>query len=236
MNCYKLVWNDFCSWLLETLKPAYQQPIDAKTKSACIRLFEDNLKILHPFMPFITEDLWHNINNRTKEEALIISEWPVLKSFDKEMIKNFDLTTEIITQIRSIRKSKNIPFKNSIDLKVENKENFDSKFDSIIVKLGHIEELSYVDQQQDGALNFSVKSNIYYIPVEGAIDVEAEIEKLEKDLDYYTGFLVSVDKKLSNKRFVDNAPEQVVNKEKQKQADALAKLESIKESIENLKA
>jgi valyl-tRNA synthetase len=234
MSCYKLVWNDFCSWLLEILKPAYQQPIDAKTKAECVRLFEDNLKILHPFMPFITEELWHGIKDRTPEEALIISEWPEAKAFDAEIIQNFDWAADVITQVRSVRKSKNIAFKNPIDLKIENKENWSTDFDGIIKKLCHIEDLSYVSEQQDGALSFSVKSNIYYVPVEGSIDVEAEIEKLKKDLDYYTGFLVSVEKKLSNKRFVDNAPEQVVNKEKQKQADALAKIESIKESLENL--
>jgi valyl-tRNA synthetase len=185
-------------------------------------------------MPFITEELWHGIKDRTPEEALIISEWPKPKTFDAEMIQSFDWAADVITQVRSVRKSKNIPFKNSIDLKVENKENWNTKLDGIIQKLCNIENLSYVTEQQDGTLSFSVKSNIYYIPVEGSIDVEAEIEKLKKDLDYYTGFLVSVEKKLSNKRFVDNAPEQVVNKEKQKQADALAKIESIKESLENL--
>jgi valyl-tRNA synthetase len=235
MNCYKLVWNDFCSWLLETLKPAYQQPVDAKTKAECIRLFEDNLKILHPFMPFITEELWQSINSRTPEEALIVSPWPESKPIDEDFIKQFELTTEVITHIRSIRKEKNIPFKTSIDLKIENKENFPSKFNCIITKLGHVDQLTYVDEQQDASLSFSVKSNVYYIPVEGSIDIEAEMEKLKKDLDYYTGFLVSVEKKLQNKRFVDNAPEQVVHKEKQKQADALAKIESIKESIDNLK-
>lgn len=234
MNCYKLVWNDFCSWLLEILKPAYQQPIDPKTKADCIRLFEDNLKILHPFMPFITEELWHGIKERTPEDALIISEWPKAKTFDTDLIQSFDWAADVITQVRSVRKSKNIPFKNAIDLKVENKENWNTDFDGIIQKLCHIDDLSYVSEQQDGALSFSVKSNIYYIPVEGSIDVEAEIDKLKKDLDYYTGFLVSVEKKLSNKRFVDHAPEQVVSKEKQKQADALAKIESIKESLENL--
>ncbi len=234
MSCYKLVWNDFCSWLLEIIKPAYQQPVDAKTKAECIKLFEDNLKILHPFMPFITEELWHGIKDRSPEEALIISEWPEAKAFDAEIIQNFDWAADVITQVRSVRKSKNIAFKNPIDLKVENKENWSTDFDGIIQKLGNIKNLDYVNEQQDGALSFSVKSNIYYIPVEGSIDVEAEIEKLKKDLDYYTGFLVSVEKKLSNKRFVDNAPEQVVNKEKQKQADALGKIESIKESLENL--
>lgn len=235
MSCYKLVWNDFCSWLLEILKPAYQHPIDTKSKVECIRLFEENLKILHPFMPFITEELWHGIKDRTPDEALIISEWPEEKDFDKNIIETFDWAAEVITQIRSVRKSKNIAFKNPIDLKVENKENWGKDFDDIIKKLCNVENLSYVSQQQDGALSFSVKSNIYYIPIEGSIDVEVEVEKLKKDLDYYTGFLVSVEKKLSNKRFVDNAPDAVVNKEKQKQADALAKIESIKESLENLK-
>jgi valyl-tRNA synthetase len=199
-----------------------------------IKQFEKMLQIVHPFMPFITEELWHAIAERTPEDALIISEWPKTKDFDKEIIKSFDWAADVITQIRSVRKSKNIAFKNPIDLKVENKENWSTDFDDIITKLCNIEDLSYVTEQQEGALSFSVKSNIYYIPVEGSIDVEAEIEKLNKDLDYYTGFLVSVEKKLSNKRFVDNAPEAVVNKEKQKQADALAKIESIKESLENL--
>jgi valyl-tRNA synthetase len=234
MTSYKLVWNDFCSWLLEILKPAYQQPIDAKTKAVCIQLFEDNLKLLHPFMPFITEELWQNIKERKSDEALIISQWPKQEDFDKDIIENFEITKEIITQIRSVRKSKNIPFKIAIALKVENKENFTKDFDTIIQKLGQVSDLSYVKEQQDGALSFSVKSNVYYIPVEGAIDVEEEKEKLQKDLEYYQGFLKSVEKKLSNKRFVDNAPEQVVNKEKQKQADALAKIETLKESLHTL--
>ncbi|MBS3738755.1 valine--tRNA ligase [Mesohalobacter halotolerans] len=234
MTSYKLVWNDFCSWLLEILKPAYQQPIDAKTKSACIQLFEDNLKLLHPFMPFITEELWQNIKKRKSDEALIISQWPKQEDFDKDIIENFEITKEIITQIRSVRKSKNIPFKTAIDLKVENKENFTKDFDTIIKKLGQVSDLSYVKEQQEGTLSFSVKSNVYYIPVEGAIDVEEEKEKLQKDLEYYQGFLNSVEKKLSNKRFVDNAPKQVVDKEKQKQADALAKIETLKESLHAL--
>ena len=235
MSCYKLVWNDFCSWLLEILKPDYQQPIDAKSKAACIRLFENNLKLLHPFMPFVTEELWQNIQKRKPEDALIVSKWPRQKEIDRHIIKNFELTREVITQIRAIRKSKNISFKNTIDLKVENKEDFSVEFDCIIKKMGNVENLEYVDDKQDAALSFSVKSNTYSIPVEGAIDVEVEIEKLKKDLNYYNGFLKAVEKKLSNKRFVDNAPEQVVNKEKQKQADALAKIETIQERLANLK-
>ena len=234
MSCYKLVWNDFCSWLLEILKPEYQQPIDAASKAACIDLFEKNLKILHPFMPFITEEIWHNLAKRKAEEALIISSWPRITSCNDSILNAFEIASEVVTQIRAIRKSKNISFKESITLQVDNKEGFEDSFDDIIKKLGNVEALEYTSDHLEDAATFSVKSNVYAIPIEGTIDVEEERAKLEKDLDYYKGFLASVEKKLNNKRFVDNAPEQVVAKEKQKQADALAKIETIEESLEKL--
>jgi len=234
MSCYKLVWNDFCSWLLEILKPDYQQPIDAATKTACIDLFEQNLKLLHPFMPFITEEIWHKLAKRNADEALIVSSWPELSTYNQSILDAFDIASEVITQIRSVRKSKNISFKEEIKLQVDNKENFGTTFDVIIKKLGNVSVLEYSTTHSEDAAKFSVKSNVYSIPVEGVIDVEEEKAKLEKDLDYYKGFLVSVEKKLGNKRFVDNAPEQVVAKEKQKQADALAKIQTLKERLEKL--
>ena len=234
MSCYKLVWNDFCSWLLEILKPEYQQPIDEATKAACIELFENNLKILHPFMPFVTEEIWHNLAERKTEESLIISSWPEITSYDDTILNAFDIASEVITQIRAVRKAKNISFKEAITLQVDNKENFDNTLDDIIKKLGNVDVLDYTSDHVEDSITFSVKSNVYAIPIEGDIDVEEERAKLEKDLDYYKGFLVSVEKKLNNKRFVDNAPEQVVAKEKQKQADALAKIQTIQESLEKL--
>jgi valyl-tRNA synthetase len=234
MSCYKLVWNDFCSWLLEILKPDYQHPIDPQTNAACVDLFEKNLKILHPFMPFITEEIWHKLAHRKPEEALIVSSWPEITSYDTTILNAFDIAAEVVTQIRAVRKARNLAFKDPIKLQVDNKENFDKTFDDIILKLGNVEALDYSSKHAEDAVTFSVKSNVYAIPIEGEIDVEEERTKLEKELDYFKGFLVSVEKKLNNKRFVDNAPEQVVAKEKQKQADAQAKIETIQESLSKL--
>ncbi|WP_019038199.1 valine--tRNA ligase [Psychroflexus tropicus] len=234
MTSYKLVWDDFCSWFLEIIKPGYEQPIDKSTLSAAISLFEDNLKILHPFMPFVTEEIWHQIQKRKPEDALTVSKWPKLHSFDKQIISEFTFASEVISGIRTIRKEKNISFKNKIDLVVINNESANRTMDSIISKMGNIQDLTYSDAGMEGSLTFRVKSNEYFIPVDGAIDVEAEKEKLKEELNYYKGFLKSVEKKLSNERFVSNAPEKVVAIEKQKKEDALAQIETISKSLENL--
>ena len=235
MATYKLVWDDFCSWLLEMVKPAYQQPIDVKTYNEVIALFEDNLKLLHPFMPFITEEIWQHIRVRTPEDALIISQWPEVGSQDDELIRKFDFAAEVISGIRTIRKDKNIAFKNAVDLKVIDNENAGQGLDAIICKMGNVETLSYIQEKPEGALSFRVGSNEYFIPVTGSVNVEEEISKLEEELKYTEGFLKSVQKKLSNERFVNNAPEQVVVMEKKKEADAMAKIETIKESLSSLR-
>lgn len=234
MATYKLVWDDFCSWLLEMVKPAYQQPIDAKTYAAIIAIFEDNLKLLHPFMPFLSEEIWQLIEQRDPNQALIVAKWPQSKSVDQTIIDEFEVAAEVISGIRTIRKEKNIAFKESISLSVINSEKIDGGFDSIIQKLGNIDQIDYVDSKVEGALSYRVKSNEYFIPISGAIDVESEIKKIESELFYTEGFLKSVRKKLSNERFVNGAPEKVVNMEKQKEADALAKIQTLKESLSNL--
>jgi len=234
MTSYKLVWDDFCSWFLELIKPGYEQPIDQSTLDSAISLFEDNLKILHPFMPFVTEEIWHQIEKRDPSEALTISKWPEQTKFDSTLIAEFDFAKEVISGIRSIRKDKNISFKNHIDLVVINNESISSSMDAVIVKLGHINDLSYSEDAIEGSLTFRIKSNEYFIPVDGAIDVDAEKEKLNEELEYYKGFLKSVEKKLSNERFVNNAPEKVVNIEKQKKEDALAQIETITKSLNSL--
>ncbi|MCB0437559.1 MAG: valine--tRNA ligase [Mangrovimonas sp.] len=231
MATYKLIWDDFCSWFLEMVKPAYGEPIDAKTLESVISLFEDNLKILHPFMPFLTEDIWQYITERTPENALIISRWPALKAVNERLISEFELAQDVVSGIRTIRKDKNISFKETINLSVVNNEKANPTFDSVIAKLSHVETLNYVDGSVDGALTFRVKSNEYFIPVTGAVDIEEEIKKLTEELKYTQGFLKSVQGKLSNERFVNNAPEQVVAVEKKKEADALAKIETIKASL-----
>ena len=235
MAIYKLVWDDFCSWFLEIIKPAYQQPIDQVTFEKAIEMLENNLKLLHPFMPFLTEEIWQHIADRTTEQAIIVSEWPKAKSFDEKLISNFDFTIEVISGIRTIRKDKNIPFKDAIDLKVVNNEKTSTHFDSVICKLGNITNLEYVSDKVDGALSYRVKSNEYFIPITGTIDLAAEINKLTEELNYTKGFLKSVEAKLSNEKFVNGAPEKVLEIERKKQADALAKIATIEQSIAGLK-
>jgi len=235
MSIYKLIYDDFCGWLLEIVKPAYQQPIDAKTYHKVMAIFEDNLKILHPFMPFLTEDIWQYISDRTPEQALIVAKWPETKTVNETIINEFDFAAEVISGIRTIRMQKNIAFKDAIELFVLNNDNASTSFDVVIAKLGNISSLNYTNQPIDGALTFRVKSNEYFVPMQGAIDVESEIIKLTEELNYTEGFLKSVQKKLSNERFVAGAPEQVVASEKKKEADALAKIETLKASLASLK-
>lgn len=235
MATYKLLWDDFCSWLLEMIKPSYQQPIDSKSFESITEIFENNLKVLHPFMPFLTEEIWHYIRERKPEDALIISHYPELTMFDGEFIADFETVKEIVSGIRTIRKEKNIAFKDSIDLMVLNNEKLDNKYNSVIAKLGNIHQLKTVNSKVDGALTFRVNANEYFIPISGAIDVKAEINKLSEELKYTQGFLKSVQGKLKNERFVNNAPEQVVASERKKEADAIAKIETLKASLAGLK-
>ncbi|WP_372754023.1 valine--tRNA ligase [Mariniflexile sp.] len=234
MAIYKLIYDDFCGWLLEMVKPAYQQPIDAVTYKSIITIFEENLKIVHPFMPFLTEDIWHYIAERTPEEALIVAKWPEAKPINDALVSEFEFASEVISGIRNVRKEKNIAFKDTIGFSVINNEKVSTSFDDIISKLGNLEAVNYVNEAVEGALTFRVKSNEYFIPMEGSIDVEAEIKKLTEELNYTEGFLKSVQKKLSNERFVAGAPEQVIANERNKEADALAKIETLKASLANL--
>ncbi|WP_456376651.1 valine--tRNA ligase [Lutibacter sp.] len=234
MSIYKLIWDDFSSWFLEMVKPAYLQPIDAKTFKAVINFFEDNLKILHPYMPFVTEEIWQDIAKRAPEEALVIAKYPEIKEVNMSRITDFKFASEVISGIRTIRKDKNIAFKNTIEFSILNNENSNKDFDTVIQKLGNISSLNYVNKKVDGALSFRVKSNEYFIPMASDINIEEEKEKLGEELKYIEGFLKSVQKKLSNERFVNNAPEQVIKNERKKEADALAKVETIKASLASL--
>lgn len=234
MATYKLIWDDFCSWLLEMVKPAYGKPIDSITHKAIITVLENNLKILHPFMPFLTEEIWQHLAARTPEEALIIAKWPEIRPVNKSLIAEFDFATEVVSGIRAIRKKKNISIKDTIDLFVLNNDKVSTTFDVVISKLGNVSALNYTDVKVEGALTFRVKSNEYFVPMRDAINVEEEVAKLIEELNYTKGFLKSVQKKLSNTRFVAGAPEQVVAGEKKKEADALAKIETLKASLLNL--
>lgn len=235
MITYKLIWDDFSSWFLEMVKPEYQQPIDAKTYSSVVGFLEDNLKILHPFMPFLSEEIWQDIKERTPEEALIIAEYPKFTAVNEDLINDFKFASEVISGIRTIRKDRNIAFKNTIDdFKGINNENASNYFDAVIEKMGNLSGISYGKAKVEGALSFRVKSNEYFIPMEAEINVEAEKAKLLEELKYTEGFLQSVQKKLGNERFVGSAPEQVIANERNKEADALAKIEMIKASLNSL--
>ena len=234
MATYKLVWDDYSSSLLEIIKPAYQQPIDRTTFDQVIDIFEQNLKLLHPFMPFLTEEVWQHIAERTPEQALVISEWPKVVTTNSELISGYEFADEVISGIRTIRKEKNIPMKEALEMSVLNEEKAANTWDAVICKLTNVSEITYVDTTVDGALTFRVKSNEYFIPISGAIDVQKEIAKIQEELKYTKGFLFSVQKKLSNERFVNNAPEQVIAAERKKQADAEAKIETLEKSLASL--
>ena len=231
MSVYKLVWDDFCSSYLEMIKPAYQKPIDKVTLEATFSYFEDILKLLHPFMPFISEEIWSLISERSSEERLIVASWPIETDIDSKILADEKFAAEVISGIRTIRKEKNIPNKDQIELFVKRNETIDQSFDSVIRKLGNLSILNYVDKKVDGALSFRVKSNEYYVPLSGSINIEEEIATLTQELEYTKGFLNSVMKKLSNERFVNNAPEQVIANERKKQSDAEAKIKTIQEQL-----
>lgn len=235
MKIYKLVWDDFCSWLLEMIKPAFGSPIDTKTYNGVIRLFEDCLKLLHPFMPFVTEEIWQQISSRTPQEALIIANYPEEKPFDEGILEEFEFIKEVISGIRTIRKEKNIAFKEEISLSIIDNEHFTTKWNSIIEKLGNVSAISYVEKATEGAISFRVKANEYFIPILDKINVEEEIKKLETELHYAEGFLKSVRVKLSNEKFVNSAPAQVVENERKKESDTLAKIETLTQSLKKLR-
>ena len=230
MSTYKLVWDDFCSWYLEMIKPAYGNPIDSITYNKTIEQLEKILKLLHPFMPFLSEEIWHLIKER--EEDIIVSDWPEANTIDENLLSDFDFTTEIVSGIRNIRKQQNIPNKEELELKVIS--DTENKMDVIIQKLCNLSEINYVTEKVSGAFSFMVKSNEYFVPLSDSIDVEAEIEKLQKELDYTKGFLKIVEGKLSNDKFVQNAPQQLVDNEKNKLADAKTKIEILAEKISAL--
>lgn len=228
MTVYKLVWNDFCSWYLEWIKPEYGKPIDAKTHAATIALFEKVLQLLHPFMPFITEELWHELKDRKEGEAIIVSKWPGASAFDDARLKEADYLFEITSAVRNIRSSKGISPKEAFELITNT--NAVETIGASLMKLANLSDLQSGDKP-DNAFSFVVGSDEFFIPASDNVDMEAEKKKLEEELNYTRGFMKSVEKKLSNERFVNNAPEKVVEIERKKLADAEAKIKTLEESL-----
>ena len=229
MAVYRLFWDEFSSWYLEMIKPAYQQPIDRTTYELTLKYFESLLCMLHPFMPFITEELWQHITERKPGESIMLSLMPKAGAVDDKMIAAIAEAKEIISGIRTIRLQKNIPNKNALQLQVVGK--FSNSCRSIIMKLANVDAIAEVSEKDATAASFLVGTTEYAVPLGNNINVEEELAKLRADLKYYEGFLVSVEKKLGNERFVNNAPEAVVNAERKKKADAESKIATLKESI-----
>lgn len=237
MTTYKLIWDDFCSSYLEIIKPPYGEAIDATTYQSAINIFEKLMQMLHPFMPFVTEEMWHLLKERGENESIMVSTMPSATTYNKQILEQFDVASDVIAAIRTMRLEKNIPQKQVLKLfiKKNNNEAKDETFDPIVCKLNNVEAIEYVDEKIDGALSFIIGSTEFFVPIPSTIDVEAEIAKLTKELEYAKGFLISVEKKLNNEKFVASAPEKVVAMERKKQEDALKKIAVIESQINNLK-
>jgi valyl-tRNA synthetase len=234
MATYKLVWDDFCAWYLEAVKPAYQQPIDRKTLEATTGFFERILALLHPFMPFITEELWHDelFGSRTEMECCIVAAYPVAEKVNELLIKDFGAVKQVISEIRNIRNSKQISPKEALSLAIKtNSDTQYSNYSGIITKLAVVNEITYVSEKLEGAAAFMVGRDEFFVPLSGNIDADAERERITKEIDYLAGFLKSVNAKLSNERFVQNAKPEIIANERNKKADAEAKIAMLEQSL-----
>ena len=234
MTVYTTFRDEFSSWLLEMIKPAYGQPIDRKTYEETLNVFEQLLQLLHPFMPFITEEIWQTLRERQDGESIMISRLPKATSYDESYLLRFEAVKNIIVGIRNIRKQNNIAFKDVLELKVKKNERYPASFDSIIRKMGNIGQIGLVNEPVKGAWSFIVDTVEYFIPAQDEVNTAEVKAKLEEELNYTRGFLTSVMKKLSNEKFVNGAPEQVVANERKKQADAEVKIAAIEAQLKGL--
>jgi valyl-tRNA synthetase len=237
MATYKLIWDDFCSWYLEMIKPAYQQPVDAKTLQQTVGFFEKLMKILHPFMPFLTEEIWHLLADRDENDCIMIARLPERHRINHKVLEQFNFAKDVIIAVRGLRNEKNIPMKEQLQffVKKNHSQQADTTFDGLASKLCNLAAIEYVEEKVANAMSFVVGSTEFYIPLTGVVDLETELKKLEDDLAYTNNFLNSVVKKLENERFVSGAPEAVVDLERKKQADAENKIKVLEEQIANLK-
>lgn len=237
MGIYKLVWDDFCAWYLEMIKPAYQQPIDAETYRVTIEFFERILKLLHPLMPFLTEELWHDdlFEERAENDCCIIAAYPVAGKVDTALLSDFDIVKQLISEIRNIRNTKQISPKEALGLSVKVNSTLNYKdYTNIIHKLANISEVNFVEEPIPGAGTFMAGKDEFFVPLENNIDAEAERERISKEIEYLQGFLKSVEAKLSNERFIQNAKAEVVDNERRKKEDALSKIAILEAGLKTL--
>ncbi|MFC6997537.1 valine--tRNA ligase [Rufibacter roseus] len=233
LTVYKLVWDDFCSNYLEMIKPAFGSPIDAATLQATNDFLEKLMKVLHPFMPFITEEIWNSMKERAPKDCLVVAKWPEKGRIDADLLRQTEYVLNVVGQIRNTRNSKNIsPAKKlALHVRLAEGKNPIAGYETLVSKLANLNEIQETEEQLDNALSFVVESSEFFIPMEGNIDAAAERARILKELDYTKGFLASVEKKLSNERFVSGAPEAVISAERKKQADAEAKIAALEQSL-----
>ena len=236
MAVYRLFWDEFSSWYLEMVKPAYQQPIDQLTYDATLRFFENLLEMLHPFMPFITEELWQHIYDRKEGESIMVKVMHIDAPTEegRKLVADIELVKQITSGVRAVRNSKNIPQKDALELQMVGKNNFEA-YSDVICKMANLKAINVVAEKAADASAFMVGTDEFAVPLGDMIDVAAEIEKQEAQLKHLEGFLMGVMKKLQNERFVANAPEAVVALERKKQSDSEEKIAALKESIAELK-
>ncbi|MDR0660661.1 MAG: valine--tRNA ligase [Prevotellaceae bacterium] len=232
MRVYKLFWDEFSSWYLELVKPPYGEAVDSKTYLATLILFDELLRLLHPFMPFITEEIWHYLVERKENESIMVSRMPRAEEYDEAVLTNGERMKELITGIRNIRKERNIPQKDTLELFINGEH--PAEIDSMVAKLANLEKITPSEEKPANASSFLIGTIEYHIPLGDMLNVEEELKKLSEELKYLQGFLVSVRKKLSNEKFLSGAPEHVVAVERQKQADAESKIKTLEERIAEL--
>jgi len=235
LTTYKLVWDDFCSWYLEMVKPEFGKPIDTTTYNKSIEFFERLLKLLHPFMPFITEEIWHELKEQREQDYIIVANWPKAGKVDTSLLKESEFAFATVSEIRNVRNTKSISPKEKLKLQVKNLAQSPTRnFWSVIQKLSNIESISNTSSQPSGATSFLVGSTEMFIPMNGLVDIGKERETIQKEIEYLEGFKTSVDKKLSNEKFVSNAKPEIVEIEQKKKADAETKLAALKDALKNL--
>jgi valyl-tRNA synthetase len=234
-SVYKLIWDDFCSVYLEIIKPEYGKPLSKKVHAETIGIFENLLKVLHPFMPFISEELWHELGERSEKDCLIIAKYPKVAeqgTSNIELLKQFEIAFDVIAGVRVIRNTKQIPMKNPLELLVRtNQEAVYNKFGGIIQRLSNVSSIQFVKEKKENCISFLVKADELFVPVGELLDADKEKENAQKELEYLQGFLESVTKKLSNERFVQNAKPEIIQNEMNKKADAEAKIKALTEQL-----
>ncbi|MBX3162882.1 MAG: valine--tRNA ligase [Bacteroidetes bacterium] len=234
MATYKLVWDDFCAWYLEAIKPEFidgkAQPIDKTTYDATINFLESLLKIMHPWIPFLTEEIWHLIKERDEKDCIIVAEWTKQSAVDRNLLAEFEVAKELVTMVRNVRAQKQISPKEKLEV-IEKSDASRSYFDNVVVKLANLSAFNYSKEKVEGAFAFQIKTTEFFIPLANNINAEEEKERLTKDLEYNKGFLFSVQKKLANEKFVANAKPEIIAVERKKESDALSKIKAIEEQL-----